>query len=78
MKLKNLPIKETFVKHSFSLYQSQSDLLGKYRNYVASSQGIEITDSELITSVVTTFMDEDKSFQKWLKSQTTQSSKSFE
>lgn len=70
MKLKNLPIKEQSVKHTFSLYQSQSATLSMYRNYVSATQGIEITESELITSVVTTFLDEDKSFQKWLKSQT--------
>lgn len=67
MKLRNLPIKEENNKLGFMLRKSQSDMLKKYTEYASEKAEMPLDTSEVVTSIVTTFMEDDREFQSWLK-----------
>lgn len=67
MKLRNLPIKEENNKLGFMLRKSQSDMLKKYTEYASEKAEMPLDISEVVASIVTTFMEDDREFQSWLK-----------
>lgn len=67
MKLRNLPIKESTQQIRFSLRNSLATSLSNYAEYVSTTTGTSLDVSEVTASIVTTFMEDDKDFQNWLK-----------
>lgn len=68
MKLKHLPNKESFENYSLRLRESQSKVLEQYHKFVVQQSGVEMSVPELLTAMVTSFMEEDREFQMSLKS----------
>lgn len=62
MKLGNLPDKETTETFQVKLKTSQAARLRRYQTYAQEVHGIELTHGELLTSMVTSFMDQDQKF----------------
>jgi hypothetical protein len=67
MKLRNLPIKESTQQIRFSLRNSLAASLSNYAEYASITSGTNLDVSEVTASIVTTFMEDDKDFQNWLK-----------
>ncbi|GBG14506.1 alpha-ribazole phosphatase [Novimethylophilus kurashikiensis] len=67
MKLSRIPVSESTVKHTFSLKESTSDLLHKYQACYMAEHEVEITMKDMVEAMLTSFMADDKTFQKYLK-----------
>lgn len=67
MKLKHVPDKQEMIKHAFKIEKDYSDLIEGYANYVKEMTGTEISSEEVVSSMLKTFLDDDKKFQAWLK-----------
>jgi len=67
MKLKHLPNKESFENYTLRLRESQSKTLEQYHKFVCKQSGVEMSVPELLTAMVTSFMEDDREFQLSLK-----------
>lgn len=67
MKLKHLPNKESFENYSFRLRESQAKTLEQYHKFAYEQTGVEMSVPELLTAMVTSFMEDDREFQAFLK-----------
>ncbi len=67
MKLKHLPNKESFENYSLRLRESQAKTLEQYHKFANQQTGVEMSVSELLTAMVTSFMEDDREFQVSLK-----------
>lgn len=67
MKLKHVPDIQEQVKHSFKVEESYSSMIDSYTSYVSENIGKKISKDDVISSMIKTFLDEDKKFQAWLK-----------
>lgn len=67
MKLKHVPDIQEQIKHSFKIEESYSLMLESYVEYVSDQVGKTINKEEVISSIVKTFLDEDKQFLNWVK-----------
>lgn len=68
MKLSRIAIHEPSVKHSFTLKQSTTDLLERYRKEYSKLAGTDVKLKDLVEQMLLDFMAEDKTFQKVLRS----------
>jgi hypothetical protein len=66
MKLKNIPNKEAYENYTFRLRESDARMLEKYRDYAVATYENEFTMPELLNSMVTTVLEDDKAFLAWL------------
>jgi hypothetical protein len=67
VKLKHVPDIQEQIKHSFKIEESYSLMLESYVEYVSDQVGKTINKEEVISSIVKTFLDEDKQFLNWVK-----------
>ncbi len=67
MKLKHVPDVQEQVKHSFKIEEGYASTLDSYVEYVSGKVGKPINKEDVISSIVKTFLDDDKQFLAWLK-----------
>lgn len=67
MKLSRIAVHEPSVKHSFTLKQSTTDLLERYRKEYSKVAGTDVKLKDLVEQMLLDFMAEDKAFQKVLR-----------
>lgn len=69
MKLAPLPVQETSVKLSLTFKKSTADLLDHYQACYEEAYDQDVSPRELIESMLLSFIDSDRDFQKWLAAQ---------
>lgn len=75
MKLKKPPVKEKFTTTKATMRDSTLERLDQYREFASIEADAPITRDELIDSMLTQFMDEDKTFARWIKKKENELSK---
>lgn len=69
MKLKNLPDKEKSVNFAFRLKATQAARLQRYAEFESEQRSMDLSVPEITTSIVESFLDDAKEFERWLKDQ---------
>lgn len=72
MLLQNLPKKEQETRLNAKVKQSTADSLSKYVDYVNSNMELDLSQDEVLDSVITTLLNKDKKFKAWVKAKSDQ------